>query len=223
LTDKVRRVPTSDFTCFLAHLALGQAPLPATQAEYQNMGFTVLAPRDFERLVQMTRDVAAGRLPAVFTASCVCATTVDPSRAPPGKHTLYLYRPVPTLLSGQPLDAWDEIKPGFGAELLREARRYIPNLTTDNILDVAYESPCDIQRESESYRNGDVAALAMTPDQLLGGRPVAELASYRVPTADGLYLCGPFMHPGGGANGGGRPVAMRVLMDLGLSLEVFQY
>ena len=63
----------------------------------------------------------------------------------------------------------------------------------------------------------------MTPDQFLHGRPIPELANYGVPGIEGLYLCGPFMHPGGGANGGGRPVAMRVLMDLGMSLNAFQY
>jgi hypothetical protein len=31
------------------------------------------------------------------------------------------------------------------------------------------------------------------------------------------------MHPGGGANGGGRPVAMRVMMDLKMDLtRVFE-
>jgi phytoene dehydrogenase-like protein len=223
LTDKVRRVPTSDYTCFLIHLALDQAPELAADAEFQKMGFTVLAPRDFNSMVQMTRDVAAGRLSQAFTASYVCATNFDPSRAPPNQHTLYLYRPVPTLLAGKPLEAWDDIKARYGEEFIAAAQRFVPNLTADNILGAAFESPCDIQRESPSYRNGDVAALAMTPDQFLGGRPVPELASYRVPGVEGLYLCGPFMHPGGGANGGGRPVAMRVMMDLGLGLKPFSY
>jgi phytoene dehydrogenase-like protein len=45
-------------------------------------------------------------------------------------------------------------------------------------------------------------------------RPTPELAQYRVPGAEGLYLAGPFMHPGGGITGGGRAVAMRVMEDL---------
>jgi phytoene dehydrogenase-like protein len=223
LTEKVRAVPTSDYTCFLAHLALDEAPLPNCDPAYQAMGFTVIAPRDFAGMVRMTQECGTGRLPSAFTASYVCATHLDPSRAPPGKHTLYLYRPSPTVLAGKPLEAWDAIEQSYGAELLAQTRRYVPNLTPETILGVNYESPCDIQRESPSYRNGDVAALAMTPDQFLGGRPIPELANYRVPGVDGLYLCGPFMHPGGGANGGGRPVAMRVLMDLGLPLTPFHY
>jgi phytoene dehydrogenase-like protein len=223
LAAKVRAVPTSDYTCFLTHLALSEAPIPVAEPEFHNMGFTVGAPRDFAGIVQMTRDIGSGRLPQLFTASLVCATKLDPSRAPPGRHTGYLYCPVPTLLAGQGSEAWDAIKDSFGAGLIAQAQHYFPNLTLDNILGVTHETPCDMQRESPSYRNGDVAGLAMTPDQFLGGRPIPELANYRVPGVAGLYLCGPFMHPGGGANGGGRPVAMRVMMDLGLGLKPFQY
>jgi phytoene dehydrogenase-like protein len=219
LSEKVRRVPNSDYTCFLTHLALREAPLVRAEAEFQRMGFTVLAPRDFAAVVRMTREAAEGRIPEVFSASYVCATWYDPTRAPPGNATLYLYRPVPTLLANEPLEAWDAIRPVVGDDLIAQSRRYVPNLTPDNILGCRYESPLDIQRESPSYLNGDVAALAMTPDQFLGGRPIAELADYRVPGVSSLYLCGPFMHPGGGANGGGRPVAMRVMMDLGLELR----
>jgi phytoene dehydrogenase-like protein len=223
LSEKVRQVPTSDFTCFLTHLALEQAPLPQTAPEFQSMGFTVLAPRDFGGMVEMTREVTRGELPTRFTASYVCATQLDPSRAPAGRHTLYLYHPVPTLLAGRPLEAWDQIREEHGARLIAQTRQQVPNLTDAHILGRAYESPCDIQRESPSYRNGDVAALAMTPQQFLDGRPIPELADYRVPSVKGLYLCGPFMHPGGGANGGGRPVAMRVMMDLNLGLKPFVY
>ena len=132
---------------------------------------------------------------------------------------MYLYRPVPTVLAAQPIEAWDAITRATGDDLLAQARRFVPNLSADNILGASYESPLDIQRASPSYRNGDVASLAMTPDQFLGGRPIPELANYRVPGVERLYLCGPFMHPGGGANGGGRPVALRVMMDLGLDLR----
>lgn len=47
-------------------------------------------------------------------------------------------------------------------------------------------------------------------------RPTPQLSGYRVPGADGLYLSGPFTHPGGGINGGGRPVAIRIMEDLGI-------
>ncbi|MDB5971490.1 MAG: Phytoene dehydrogenase [Hydrocarboniphaga sp.] len=223
LTERCKQVPTSDYTCFLTHLALDEAPLPATPPEFQSMGFTVVAPIDYDAMVRMTYDAQQGHVPRDFSASYVCASNGDPSRAPAGKSTLYLYRTVPTLLAGQPLEAWDSIAEATGDDLVIQTARYIPNLTPRTILGRRYESPLDIQRESPSYQNGDVASLAMTPDQFMGGRPIPELADYRVPGVNGLYLCGPFMHPGGGANGGGRPVAIKVMMDLGMKLDkVFQ-
>jgi phytoene dehydrogenase-like protein len=59
----------------------------------------------------------------------------------------------------------------------------------------------------------------MMPDQFILGRPLPELAQFRVPDVEGMYLCGPFMHPGGGANGGGRAVAIRILQDLKADLS----
>jgi phytoene dehydrogenase-like protein len=223
LTEKCRKVPTSDYTCYLTHLALNEPPKLNVDREFQTMGFTVLAEQNFDSMVAMTRDIANGDLPSTYTASYVCATHHDPERAPPGKHTLYLYQPVPTVLKGKPLGAWNEIKQHYGDQFIASTRHYIPNLNADNILGSMYESPFDIQQESPSYQNGDVAALAMTPDQFIDGRPIPELAGFAVPGVAGLYLCGPFMHPGGGANGGGRAVAMKVLMDLNLPLDVFEY
>lgn len=56
----------------------------------------------------------------------------------------------------------------------------------------------------------------MYQHQMLGLRPTARLAQYAVPGAKGLYLSGPFMHPGGAVTGGGRATAMKVLDDLGI-------
>lgn len=67
--------------------------------------------------------------------------------------------------------------------------------------------------------NGDLGGLAMFSNQIGGLRPTPELSQYAVPGAQGLYLTGPFMHPGQGVNGGGRAVAIRVFADLGLDFS----
>ncbi|MET0660776.1 MAG: NAD(P)/FAD-dependent oxidoreductase, partial [Steroidobacteraceae bacterium] len=53
-------------------------------------------------------------------------------------------------------------------------------------------------------------------DQWSGRRPTPELAQYRVPGIAGLYLSGPFLHPGGTVTGGGRATAMQLMGDLGV-------
>jgi phytoene dehydrogenase-like protein len=219
VTHRAKQVPTCDYTVFVSHLALAEAPRPICDAAHHRMGFTVLAPSDPERLLASMRDVVAGRLPAAFSATYVCATNQDPSRAPPGQHTLYLYHTVPNQLAGKTMEDWEAQTESFGNWMIEQARAYIPNLTEANILGVTHESPYWISQSSPSYQRGDVSGLGMFPDQFIFGRPNAELAQYRVPGVDGLYLCGPFMHPGGGANGGGRAVAIRVMSDLRMDLN----
>jgi hypothetical protein len=50
--------------------------------------------------------------------------------------------------------------------------------------------------------------------QMNGHRPTPDLAQYTVPGAEGLYVVGPFMHPGAGLTGAGRTTATRMLTDL---------
>lgn len=58
--------------------------------------------------------------------------------------------------------------------------------------------------------------IGMFQHQLMGRRPTPRLAQYAVPGADGLYLTGPFMHPGGAITGGGRATATKIMEDLGI-------
>ncbi len=224
LAQRVGAVAGSDYTVFLIHLALNEPPRPLAAAPFQAMGFTTLAPLDIEAVGRITADASAGRLPQDFSACYVCASNHDDSRAPEGRSTLYLYHIMPGALAGTGVEGWDSIKDAQAQWIIDNTRRFVPNLDDQNILGVSLSSPLDYQRYSASYRNGDVASLAMMPDQFIHGRPLPELAQFRVPDVERLYLCGPFMHPGGGANGGGRAVAMRIMMDMKADLDLaFQW
>jgi phytoene dehydrogenase-like protein len=67
--------------------------------------------------------------------------------------------------------------------------------------------------------NGDIFGVGTAGGQILGRRPTPALSSYRVPKIAGLYLTGPFMHPGGTVTLGGRPTAMVMYQDLGIDLK----
>jgi len=90
------------------------------------------------------------------------------------------------------------------------------NLTDDNIIARHVDSPKEMAKHSPSFIGGDIVGLGMHLYQFMGRRPTPELANYAVPGIGGLYLVGPFMHPGGGVIGGGRPVAIKVMGDLGM-------
>ncbi|MGH8704288.1 MAG: phytoene desaturase family protein [Burkholderiales bacterium] len=60
-------------------------------------------------------------------------------------------------------------------------------------------SPRDLEK-LEGFPEGQAHHAELALDQALWMRPVPELAHYRTPV-EGLFLCGPGMHPGGGIAG----------------------
>jgi phytoene dehydrogenase-like protein len=100
--------------------------------------------------------------------------------------------------------------------MLEHMSRYLPNLTADNIIAWHCDSPLDMERTSSSFVRGDLHGIAMTSYQQGSHRPTPDLAQYGVPGIAGLYLVGPFQHPGGGVFGAGRATAQRVCEDLKL-------
>lgn len=154
-----------------------------------------------------------GRLPERFTVQMALHTNYDPTRAPPGKHTLYMSHWVPLrLASGN----WDDVKEGFADWQLERASRYFKNLNSETILARHVSSPADMARHTPSMQFGDIVGIGSNIYQFFGMRPTVDLSQYRVPGAEGLYLAGPFMHPGGGLTGGGRATAIRLMEDLGV-------
>jgi phytoene dehydrogenase-like protein len=67
--------------------------------------------------------------------------------------------------------------------------------------------------------HGDMFGIGTTAGQLLGRRPLQEFANFRVPGLEALYLVGPFQHPGGTVNFGGRATAMQMMIDWKVDLN----
>jgi phytoene dehydrogenase-like protein len=164
-------------------------------------------------------ELKRGRLPSYFTVYANVHTNHDPSRAPAGKHTLNVWKWAPFELDQVGSAGWDNVKEVVADGIVTNLRRYIRNLTGSNILARHVASPLDHLRHTPSFQSGDVVGLDMSSGQLFGMRPTPELSQYNVPGAAGLYLCGPFMHPGGGLMGGGRPVAIRIMEQLKVNYD----
>lgn len=212
-------IKPSGFTVFLTHYALHEAARFKVD-DALNQSFVVeCMSTDLEAYRSCYDRFKFGELPQLFSGHAVCATHVDNSRAPAGKHTLYFYHYVPNVVKGKTLDHWDVIKEDFADWMLEGLRRYTTNMDDDNIIARHVASPLETHRHSPSFRNGEPFGAAMTPRQFMAERPTPQLGQYRVPGVEGLYLCGPAQHPGGGCIGGGRPVAMRILLDQGADLN----
>ena len=180
------------------------------------LAFNLVEYGGMERFRRIFDGFKYGELPQHFIGSGGLHTNYDPSRAPAGRHTFYMNMLVPFDLKDGGAAKWDEIKESFADWALEHTARFANNLNAETILARYVESPLDFIRHTPSFQRGDIMGLGSYIYQSLGMRPTPELAQYRVPGANGLYLCGPFMHPGGGITGGGRPVAIRIMEDLKL-------
>ena len=82
-------------------------------------------------------------------------------------------------------------------DLTAMARRLLPGLENAQVGSIL--GPADLERE-QGWPEGQPYHAELALDQALWMRPLPELAQYRTPI-QGLWLCGPATHPGGGIAG----------------------
>ena len=144
----------------------------------------------------------------------------DPSRAPDDKHcAMYLYHFAPRELLDGGLRGWEKHRQSFADAIWEEFKSYCTNMDDSKIIARHIESPLEHHRHSNSMVNGDIFGVGTTAGQLMGRRPIQELAQFRIPGLESLYLVGPFMHPGGTVTFGGRATAMKMMMDWKMDLH----
>lgn len=138
-------------------------------------------------------------------------SAVDPTLAPQGKHTLFLwgqYYPY-ELASGR---SWDEIEDSVADQMIAKLAEYAPNIT-QAVSGRLVQTPLWLEREL-GLKRGNVMHLEMSVNQMFALRPSLGMSNYRGP-AKGLYLTGASTHPGGGIMGAsGRNAAAAILYDL---------
>jgi phytoene dehydrogenase-like protein len=128
----------------------------------------------------------------------------DPSRAPRGKHTLYVYTHVPY---APPVDA-----ERVGERIETRIEQFAPGFR-DLVLARSLRTPQALEAANPSLVRGDILGGSNDPDQQLMFRPAPELVRQRTPIR-GLYLGGASIHPGGGVHGvPGAGAARAVLVD----------
>jgi phytoene dehydrogenase-like protein len=215
MVAEARRCELSSFGAINTHWALHQAPNYKCPEVNKSLLVECMPARmaDLRAALDAVRN---GRLAAHFNAVVAHHTNHDPTRAPAGKHTLYLYCFAPLQLDG----GWtDKARDDYRDWMIREYAKFCTNMGESNLIARAAESPADMARWSASFQNGDIFGIGNWVHQYLGRRPTPRLAQYAVPGAKGLYLAGPFMHPGGAVTGGGRATAMKIMGDLGIDVS----
>jgi phytoene dehydrogenase-like protein len=158
-----------------------------------------------DALFRSQQEAGLGRVPQEPAMVVGQHSLHDPSRAPAGKHRLYVYTHVPArpeladdAIADRMEQRIEQFAPGFrGLVLARDVR-----------------SPERLERENPSLVGGDLAGGSMELDQQGPFRPAPELARYRAPLR-GLYVAGASTHPGPAVHGvSGKGAADALLADL---------
>ncbi|MEM8497351.1 MAG: NAD(P)/FAD-dependent oxidoreductase [Pseudomonadota bacterium] len=215
-TDTVRRFKFGDVTIARVHYALHEAPRfkghnDINQTAFQRMFGTVA---DIDKQYNEMATGVAPSDPFLWTAAW---TTMDPTRAPEGKHTLIMDTFVPVdLASGED---WEALGPDYIRNtLLKQLRNYTTNMTDDNIIAQYVETGPSLARANLCFHRGVTTGGERTLAQMGAFRPFPNYAEYRGPVKK-LYLTGPSCHPGGGISGMGTIAANEILLDLGVKEE----
>ena len=172
----------------------------------------ILGLERYEQFNEIVRYHEEGRIPPTVMWGA-CPTLFDPSQAPAGGHTAFMWEKLPyRLQSGH----WDEARDTHAGQMLELWTQYAPNLADDTIGWFA-RSPLDTERSLPNMRYGDLLVGSFVNGQVGYDRPFRGAGEYRTPI-EGLYLCGSSSHPGGNVTGlPGYNAAQVLLADLGLA------
>ncbi len=190
----------------MIHLALDALPAWRAGVELQTFAYVHLAPS----LAQMSQTYAqamAGLLPGEPVLVVGQPTVVDPSRAPAGRHVLWVQvRVLPAEPRGDAGDGsitagpWDSIKEAYAERVLDLLERYAPGLR-GSVLGRHVLSPTDLERDNPNLVGGDSLAGSHHLDQYFLFRPAFGRSRWRT-GVNGLYHIGASTWPGAGTGAG---------------------
>jgi len=189
----------------MIHLALSDLPAWSASEELRRFAYVHLAP-SFEAMGAAYAQAMAGLLPREPVLIVGQPTAVDPSRAPPGKHVLWVQvRVLPGVIRGDAAGVitaacWDEAKEAYADRVIALVERYAPGLTA-RILGRAVLSPLDLERENPNLIGGDSLSGSHHLDQNFIFRPAFGWSRYKTPVR-GLYMIGASTWPGAGVGAG---------------------
>ncbi|MEP6537116.1 MAG: NAD(P)/FAD-dependent oxidoreductase [Bryobacteraceae bacterium] len=204
---------------FAINVNLKEPPHYAAEERHPELSrafMTIVGLEDSAQFLDIVRKHEEGAIPpAVMWGSC--PTLFDPSQAPQGFHTAFMWEKLPYRLRGD-ANNWDGERDRHARQMLDVWTEYAPNLKS-SLLDYSAQSPLDTERTLPNMRHGDLLVGALSNGQTGYNRPFADAGLYRGYFSN-LYLCGSSSHPGGNITGlPGYNCAQVLLNDLGLSFD----
>lgn len=200
----------------MIHAALADLP-PWRDERARGFAYVHVAPY-LEDMSRTYAQAVSGYLPDAPTLVVGQPTTVDPTRAPEGRHILWIQvRALPATIrgdAGDGIDAGDgrwtpEVAEAYADRVLDLLEAYAPGLR-ERILARTVLSPADLERADANLVGGDSLAGSHHPHQYLFLRPLPGWTRYRTPIPD-LHICGAATWPGAGVGAGSGWILGRML------------
>jgi phytoene dehydrogenase-like protein len=215
VAEKLDTFQYTAWTLYGLHLALHESPRFAAEAFDPNINVALkwsIGAETMEDLFSAHRDVQAGRIPEIVQFGSGPLSLLDPTQAPPGKHTTYAWHVMP-LLADMPDNDYEAFKEEFADRIMQVWARYCPNMTAKNVIGRHVYTAREYVQELPNMRGGDIFMGAFSADQVMYNH-----FGYRTPLPN-LYYAGSGAHPGGAISGGpGYIAAGLIARDLGVKL-----
>ncbi len=213
LEESIRGWELDKWSYSTVHVATNEPPRYACGEPWVDESFmTIFGFESMDQIIQHWENVIGGTLDLkAFGGHSTCQTRFDPhlSRVP-GKHVSFFQCHAPYGIAG----GWNERGPEFQEAALAKWRKAAPNMSEENLLMTALETPEDIEIRLPNMRRGSIKHGDYHPLQLGCFRPNQECSGTDTPI-QGLYVCGASTYPGGLVLGGpGYLAANRVADDL---------
>ncbi|KIC48663.1 NAD(P)/FAD-dependent oxidoreductase [Tateyamaria sp. ANG-S1] len=188
----------------MIHVAMEALP-NWTAPELKRFAYVHLAP-SMDQMARTYAQAKAGLLPDEPVIVCGQPTVVDPSRAPDGKHVLWLQvRMVPGQIKGDAGGSisttdWTEAGPAMADRVLGILDRYAPG-TSASILGRHVVTPDMLEADNPNLVGGDQVCGSHHLHQHFLNRPARGYADGSTPLRN-LFHTGAAVWPGGGTGAG---------------------
>ncbi len=197
----------------MIHLALSELPnWRATEA--RDFNYVHIGPY-LDDMAMTYAVAAAGKLPKHPTLVIGQPTVSDPSRAPTGKHILWIQvRVLPLEITADESEEitgtnWDEVGEEYADRILNNIEVYAPGFK-ELILARKVLTPSDLERYNSNLIKGDSLGGSHHPAQFFFLRPIPGWTGHKSPIKN-LYICGSGTWPGGGVGGGSGLMVSKLL------------
>jgi len=199
----------------MIHLAMDGLPDWTASSELETFAYVHLAP-SLDQMARTYAQAKAGLLPDEPIVVVGQPTVVDPSRAPPGKHVLWLQvRMAPGTIKGDAkaeiaARTWPTAAEPFAARALDILEAHAPG-TKAKILGQRIVTPADLESDNPNLIGGDQVCGSHHLSQNFLFRPARGHADGSTPIPN-LHLTGAAVWPGAGTGAGAGYLLARKLV-----------